>query len=277
MLTGYVFSQYSPWVMSTGSPPPSDRPIADAPQPAGGAAEPSDDHDHARELRSGLERAERLALTQPSDWAASDIDPSWAAWAERALNQGMAEGLHKEWCGIHGITKPDEIRLARYMLNEIDQDFRTEVVLDVICQRWPAVFTKWIRKRWAEVGVSLRTSWLTDRGREELRQQIEITWKRGVAMGLEYETELHSTHPDAVQATRNTIEMLGGKLIEREGRWFLQGDSRPAHFIQWAAVKQGYVRGAKPVDSGGFTEEQRKAEDRLMATLRDIDAKDGRA
>lgn len=200
----------------------------------------------------------------------------WGYW-DRVLYFVFTEDLHARWCGIHGLTKPDEIRLAKYLLTEVDQDFRTDLTLGQLSSRWPALLVKWDRKGWWESGVSERTGWFTDKGRAELPKQIEITRKREVAMGLMYETELHSTDPDAVRVTRETIEMLGGKLIERDGRWFLEGGSRPAHFIQWAAVRQGYVRGAKPVDSGGFTDEQRKAESRLMAGLLEIDRKEGRA
>jgi hypothetical protein len=261
--------------MSTGSPPPSDRPVADASQPAGGADEVLDAQSHDRELRSALERAERQALSVAAGgWPQ---EPLTLLYPSDPANQLWIESMHIEWCGMHGLTKPDEIRLAKYLLHEVDQDFRTDSMLITICQRWPAVLVKWDRKGWWEYGVSLRTGWITDKGREALVYQINNTRERERKMGVEYETELHSTHPEAVKATRGVIEMLGGKLIERDGRWFLQGDSRPAHFIQWAAVKQGYVRGAKPVDSGGFTDEQRKAEDRLMATLCEIDEKEGRA
>lgn len=274
VLTGYVFAVYSPWVMSTGSPPPSDRSSAGAQGDAEGVVESQDDRDHDQELRDALERAERQALSSAADWP---TEPLTLLYPSDPANQLWVEGEHKRWCGIYGLTKPDEVRLAKYLLHEIDQDFRTDSTLTGICRRWLAVLVKWERKGWWECGVSLRTGWITDKGRTELVRQINTTREREQKMGTEYETELHSTHPDAVAAARSTIEMLGGKLIERDGRWFLRGDTRPAHFVQWAAVQQGYVRGAKPVDSEGFTDEQRKAESRLMATLREIGAKEGRA
>ena len=57
------------------------------------------------------------------------------------------------------------------------------------------------------------------------------------------EVELHSTEPSAVEATRNTIAMLGGSLTERDGRYFV-----PAGFIAFACERQGYVRRVLPED-----------------------------
>lgn len=273
-LTRYVFAVYSPWVMSTGSPPPSDRPVAGAQHVHGGLCVVPDCPDCARELHGLLTAAEQQALMPPEE-----REPSFAVWLEGAHAYFNVEGLHRKWCGVYGFTKPDEIRLMNHVLAEDREEvlWRSDMLLDTICARWPAVLTKWTEKGWWDYGVSLRTGWITDKGRAGfLRRAIENERKAN-AMGLEYETELHSTHPDAVQATTNTIKALGGKLVERDGKYFLQGASRPAHFIQWAAVQQGYVRGAKPVDSEGFTEEQRKAEARLMASLREIDEKEGRA
>jgi len=52
------------------------------------------------------------------------------------------------------------------------------------------------------------------------------------------EVELWSTDPSAVKATRETLLQLpGGKLIEREGRYFV-----PAGFPAWACERQGYVK-----------------------------------
>lgn len=56
------------------------------------------------------------------------------------------------------------------------------------------------------------------------------------------EVELHSTDPEAVRATRQTIEALpGGSLVEREGRFFV-----PTGFVEWACVHQGYVKHVVP-------------------------------
>lgn len=51
------------------------------------------------------------------------------------------------------------------------------------------------------------------------------------------ELELHSTHPDAVDATRNTIKQLGDELIEKDGKFFVSKD-----YTAWACVRQGYVK-----------------------------------
>lgn len=52
---------------------------------------------------------------------------------------------------------------------------------------------------------------------------------------------LHSTDPSAVFATRNTIKMLGGDLVEKDGLYFVTGDARASEYIEWAALRQGYV------------------------------------
>jgi hypothetical protein len=53
------------------------------------------------------------------------------------------------------------------------------------------------------------------------------------------EVLLHQVHSEAVAATRYAIEHLpgGAKLIERDGRWFIDGPD----FVVWAAERQGYV------------------------------------
>jgi hypothetical protein len=52
------------------------------------------------------------------------------------------------------------------------------------------------------------------------------------------EVELHSADPEAVRATRQTIEALpGGSLVEQAGRFFV-----PEGFVSWACVHQGYVK-----------------------------------
>ena len=55
--------------------------------------------------------------------------------------------------------------------------------------------------------------------------------------------ELHSTHPSAVEATQNTLKMIGGDLVERDSKYYLRGSG----YVKWAAVHQGYVKsiGAK--------------------------------
>lgn len=51
------------------------------------------------------------------------------------------------------------------------------------------------------------------------------------------ELELHSNHPEVVEATRSTIKLLGDDLIEKDGKFFVSKD-----FTAWAAVRQGYVK-----------------------------------
>lgn len=57
------------------------------------------------------------------------------------------------------------------------------------------------------------------------------------------EVILHSTAPEAVAATRQTIEGLPcaeGALREEEGRFYV-----PRGFTAWACERQGYVREVK--------------------------------
>lgn len=150
-------------------------------------------------------------------------DPAQQLWVE---------DKYKHWCGINGLVKPDEIRLVEYLLD--DQNPRSELILTSICQRWPAVLKKWVRKGWWEYGVSPRCGWFTVKGREELTRNVNITKEREKKMNAECEFELHSPELNAVIMTHNLIKLLGGKLVERHGRWFIQGDTRPASFIQWA-------------------------------------------
>lgn len=56
----------------------------------------------------------------------------------------------------------------------------------------------------------------------------------------EFEVELHSTNPSAVEATRQTLLQLGGFLYEQDGRYFI--DSLKPDFLKFAVVQQGYVR-----------------------------------
>lgn len=169
---------------------------------------------------------------------------TWPLSAEESERYRQLWELLMEWCGVAGVTKPDEVHLATHILNGGGRD---PVLLDAISARWDSILTKWDAKGWWTWGVSMRTGWFTDKGKVAIERRLEET-KRRMSMSGEYETELHSTDPSAVQATRATIEMLGGKLVERDGKFFLAGGDKPAHFIQWAAVRQGYVRGAKPVE-----------------------------
>jgi hypothetical protein len=58
--------------------------------------------------------------------------------------------------------------------------------------------------------------------------------------GTAIEVELWSTDEAAVEATRRTIEGIGGLLFERDGRWFI--DSLNPGFIEFAVTQQGYVK-----------------------------------
>jgi hypothetical protein len=53
-----------------------------------------------------------------------------------------------------------------------------------------------------------------------------------------YEVVPHSTRPDAIEATRSTFAMLGGRLVEQDGRFYVIGPP----FVRFAAAHQGYVR-----------------------------------
>jgi len=160
------------------------------------------------------------------------------------------EVLYNTWCGNQGLTRLDEIKLMRAATVSSHTD-----LLDAIPQlvrsdyRLLAILEKWEARGWWESGVSLRFGWATDKGKEEMTQHLNALDQRREMMVMEYETELHNTDPKAVDAVRAAIEALGGSLVERDGCFFLLGGERPAHFIQWAAVRQGYVRGAKPVES----------------------------
>lgn len=59
----------------------------------------------------------------------------------------------------------------------------------------------------------------------------------------EFEVELWSTDPRAVEATRNTLRILkpgDNNLIERDGRFFIT--STHANFVKFAVAHQGYVK-----------------------------------
>lgn len=57
--------------------------------------------------------------------------------------------------------------------------------------------------------------------------------------------ELHSTAPNAVEGVRYTIESLGGKLEERDGRFFIVGKSSDHERVVVAmAIQQGYIASA---------------------------------
>lgn len=56
----------------------------------------------------------------------------------------------------------------------------------------------------------------------------------------EIEVELWSTDEAAVEATRRTLEGIGGALYERDGRWFI--GTLNAGFIRFAVIQQGYVK-----------------------------------
>jgi hypothetical protein len=56
----------------------------------------------------------------------------------------------------------------------------------------------------------------------------------------EIEVELWSVDETAVEATRRTLEAIGGMLFERDGRWFI--GTMNAGFIRFAVEQQGYVK-----------------------------------
>ncbi len=70
------------------------------------------------------------------------------------------------------------------------------------------------------------------------RQQLQL-----VPDPERVEVELFSMHEDAIKATRETIELLGGRLHKGEGNRFylLSGSYGLAHIVE-AALRQGYIR-----------------------------------
>jgi len=57
------------------------------------------------------------------------------------------------------------------------------------------------------------------------------------------EVALWSTEPSAIDATRATIEAIGGRLVDQDNRFFLLGGTQLLDYVQWAALRQGYVKG----------------------------------
>lgn len=57
-----------------------------------------------------------------------------------------------------------------------------------------------------------------------------------------FEVELHSTHPQAIQATAATISMLpgGGELVQDGQRFF--NEAQDIGFLEYAVEHQGYVK-----------------------------------
>lgn len=91
----------------------------------------------------------------------------------------------------------------------------------------------------------------------EVRARIVATSAQGAAEAIvafaEYEhltgerdgdwkeVRLHSTDEAAIEATRNTIDMLGGVLVQDGERWYVMAGKRGLDFIYQAAIQQGYV------------------------------------
>jgi len=169
----------------------------------------------------------------------------------------------ERWCGEQGLTKPDEIALAAHILNG---GSRSDTAMNAISHRWLALFTKWEAKGWWEYGVSLRLGWFSDVGEVGITARIKETNRR-LGMNEEREVELQNTAPTCVDAARNTIRMIGGELIERDGRYFLVGKEKPTKFVVWAAVHQGYVKREITTPKAEVTETPEGTGDKPVLTL----------
>lgn len=66
--------------------------------------------------------------------------------------------------------KPDEKALAKAVLARADYCFVDVLgeTLGIHRKRTLGILTKWSRRDWWDYGVSLRSGWLTDTGKQEL-------------------------------------------------------------------------------------------------------------
>lgn len=108
---------------------------------------------------------------------------------------------------MNGHVKPDEIRLMEFVLNRPGPQIAccpTEDEWAAVSPRWPYLLDKWDKRGWWMISVSIRTGWVTDKGRAEMPVVIEETKRRYIKMVT---TQL---------AAADLIESAGFGTVQRE-------------------------------------------------------------